>query len=315
MWRAFRRSEKDECSKARELLSGYMDQRLNPEEVAHVEGHLRTCLGCREELESLRATVALLHRLPEVAPSKSFAVAPVRPLPGRRALTALRFATAGAVLLLVLAFAADRTDLFQQRGPSTLSYGPAVISEEEEAYWLVPGEIRNSVDPSSETPVNLVVPDQTDNVDAAVNSLATGGVVYGNMVSIPDEVPQLVLTEGENGTSTRGEAEQFTVVSGSGDTQNKFATSDAAVPSALDSIIKGQDGLFLNMVPVGSDNVLYSFDLGESQREVKAARENDWLRPLEYGLLGLAMVLGGAAVALWLRQRRARVVEVSKSQN
>ncbi len=86
MWRAFRRFKKDECSRTRGMLSGYMDRRLNPEELARVEEHLRTCQGCREELESLRATVALLHRLPEVTPSRSFAVAPVAPVPGRRAL-------------------------------------------------------------------------------------------------------------------------------------------------------------------------------------------------------------------------------------
>ena len=125
MWRAFRRSEKNECSKTRDLLSGYMDQRLNPEEVAHVEGHLGTCPGCREEMESLRATVALLHRLPEVTPSRSFAVSPVRPLPGRRALPALRFATAGVVLLLVLAFAADQTNVVEKKGQTGSYLGMA----------------------------------------------------------------------------------------------------------------------------------------------------------------------------------------------
>jgi len=314
MWRAFRRSEKDECSKTRELLSGYMDQHLNPGEVAHVEGHLRTCPGCREELESLRATVALLHRLPEVTPSRSFAVAPVRPLPGRRALPALRFATAGVVLLLVLAFAVDQTNLFHAGDPSTLSFGPAVTSEEEEAYWLVPG-VRNSVDPDSETPVELVVPDQTDNVYTAVNSLATDGVVWGAMERGAGSVPQLVLTEGEEETASRGNAEEFAVLSASGDTQGKFAANDAAVPSALAPIIEGQDGSYLNIL--SSDNsTLYSFYLSDSQREVKAAaRDNDWLRPLQYGLIGLAAILGWATAALWLRQRRAKALEVSKSKN
>jgi hypothetical protein len=318
MWRAFRRSEKDECSKTRDLLSGYMDQRLNPEEVAHVEGHLRTCPGCREELESLRATVALLHRLPEVTPSRSFAVAPVRPLPGRRALPALRFATAGVVLLLVLAFAVDQTNLFHAGDPSTLSFGPAVTSEEEEAYWTVPGERNEIADPEAMTKaseVNLVVPDGSDNVDVAVNSLATDGVIYGAIEFGPDEVPQLVLTEGDTGAATRADAVQFTVVSDSGAKQSPFATNSAEVTSYLDSIMEGQDGPFLNMVPVSDNEVLYSFDLNGAQREVKAARDNDWLRPLEYGLIGLAVILGGATAALWLRQRRQRVVGVSKSQN
>ena len=314
MWRAFRRSEKDECSKTRELLSGYTDRRLNPEDAGRVEGHLRTCLGCREELESLRATVALLHRLPEVMPSRSFAVAPVRPLAGRRALPALRFATAGVVLLLVLAFAVDQTNVVERKGQTGSYLGMASKSEGDESYWLVPG-VRNSVDPDSETPVELVVPDQTDNVYTAVNSLATDGVVWGAMERGAGSVPQLVLTEGEEETASRGNAEEFAVLSASSDTQGKFAANDAAVPSALAPIIEGQDGSYLNIL--SSDNsTLYSFYLSDSQREVKAAaRDNDWLRPLQYGLIGLAAILGWATAALWLRQRRQRVVGVSKSQN
>ncbi len=40
---------------------------------------------------------------------------------------------------------------------------------------------------------------------------------------------------------------------------------------------------------------------------MRSGREADWLRPLEYGLIGLVAVLAGATAALWLRQRRARV--------
>ena len=313
MWRAFRRSEKDECSQTRDLLSGYMDQRLNPEEVAHVEGHLRTCPGCREELGSLRATVALLHRLPEVAPSRSFAVAPVRPLPGRRALPALRFATAGVVLLLVLAFAVDQTNLVERKGQTGSYLGIASESEGDKAYWLVPG-VKNSADSSSE--VNLVVPDQTDNVYTAVNSLATDGVLYGTIESNPGSMLQVVLEEDEEAASVGATtAQAFLVAAQASDNAdggtNRFSINGEESKDAVD----GQNGAVLNMVPVSDNEVLYSFDLSYSWREVKAARDNDWLRPLEYGLIGLAVILGGATAALWLRQRRQRVVEVSKSQN
>ena len=70
----------------------------------------------------------------------------------------------------------------------------------------------------------------------------------------------MVLTEGEEEAGSRGNVEEFTVVSDSGDTESKFATNDAAVPSALDSIIKGQEGPYLNIVS-SDNNVLYSFDL------------------------------------------------------
>ncbi len=319
MWQAFRRFKKDECSRTRAMLSGYMDRRLNPEELTRVEEHLRTCQGCREELESLRATVALLHRLPEVTPSRSFAVAPVKPVPGRRALRGLRFATAGAAVLLVLAFAADRTDLFQQNpfsnpqfGPSTLDFGSARTSEEGESYWVVSG-VKNSVDPQSETPVDvdLVVPDGSDNVYVAVRSLTYDGVIYGTVEAVPDETLQLVVTESASEADARGEADEYTVVQGSAVQPSKFATNSTEAPSAIDSIIKGQVGTYLNMVPAASDNsVLYSFYLERPQREFKAAPDHDWLRPLEYGLIGMVVVLGGATLALWFRQRRRKAAEV-----
>jgi len=310
MWRAFRRSEKNECFKTRELLSGYVDQRLNSEEVAHVEEHLGTCPGCREEMESLRATVALLHRLPEVTPSRSFAVSPVRPLPGRRALPALRFATAGVVLLLLLAFAIDQTNVVERKGQTGSNFGSAAIAEGDEAYWVVQGELNTSVDPSLGASVKLIVPDGSDNVDAAVASLSDDGIVYGTVEPGKDQVPQLVLMEGEGEAVAWGELTQYTVVPVSSDMGSKFAPNDTAIPSDFDPVIRGQEGQYLNIL--SSDNeVLYSFDLSDSRKEAKAARDNAWLRTLEYGLLGLAAVLGAAAVALWLRQRRARAVEVS----
>ncbi len=69
----------------------------------------------------------------------------------------------------------------------------------------------------------------------------------------------------------RGEAEEYAVVQGSAVQPSPFATNGTEAPSAIDSIIKGQVGTYLNMVPAASDNsVLYSFDLSESRREFRA---------------------------------------------
>ena len=328
MWRAFRRSKKNECSRTRDLLSGYMDRRLNPEEAARVDEHLSTCRGCWEELESLRATVALLRRLPEVMPSRSFALAPVKPLPGRRVLPALRFATAGAVLLLVLAFTVDGTGVLEQSGPSDLYYGPAEMSEDDTDHWLVPGMRNDIVDSETvtATTVNLVVPDGSDNVSAAVDSLASRGLVYATIEADPQGVPQLVLTEGEDGANVQ----EFAVVATNDKNTSPFAPSGPAETSALDDIVSKQAGEFLNVIPANSDNtVLYAFELakfvpavirevpdGDSQTwgselALGSSDEAQWLRPLEYGLIGLVAVLATAMAALWLRQRRARAEEVS----
>jgi len=314
MWQAFRRSKKNECSRTREMLSGYMDQRLNPEEVARSEEHLSTCQGCREELESLRATVALLHRLPEETPSRSFAVVPARPVPGRRALPALRFATAGVVLLLVLALAVDQTNIVERKENAGSYSSIASLSEGGEAYWVVQGELNTSEDPSLKASVKLIVPDGSDNVDTAVNFLAADGVVYGAIASGPDEVPQLVLSEGEEEIGSSENVEKFAVVAASSKTEDRFATNDATPRSEFDDIMKGQAGSYLNILS-SDNNMLYSFNLEDSRREVVVAQDNNWLRPLEYGLAGLAAVLAGVTAAAWLRQRRARVTEVSRNKN
>ena len=322
MWQAFWRP-KNECSRTRDVLSGYVDRGLSREETARVEEHLSRCQGCREELESLRATVALLHRLPEVTPSRRFAVAPVKPLPGRRVLPALRFATAGVVLLLIAAFAVDGAGAFEggmlsnpKAGPAVWDYGADTgMYEEGESCWVVSG-FKNGLSDNSQAPVDLVVPDGSDNVVTAVKSLTSDGIVRANVVALPSEGTQLALTEGSGQTVAGVEAEEFEVVTASDAEQSHFATNNTEAQSALHAIIKEQTGPYLNMVPVASDNnVLYSFYLGEAQKEVIAAKETDWLRPLEYGLIGLAAVLAGATAVLWLRQRRARVAEVSENQN
>jgi hypothetical protein len=52
------------CHETREQLSLLMDEALAAPERAAVDAHLAACAECRRELEQLRATVALLDRLP-----------------------------------------------------------------------------------------------------------------------------------------------------------------------------------------------------------------------------------------------------------
>jgi hypothetical protein len=53
-------------------ISEYVDGRLSDEDTHEVEDHLKVCLVCREEVESLRITVALVRRLPQFEPRRSF---------------------------------------------------------------------------------------------------------------------------------------------------------------------------------------------------------------------------------------------------
>ncbi len=105
---------KRECKKLKGMLSPYIDGQLSPSEVKGVERHIEECDACRRELESLRAVVGLLHRVPMVAPRRSFTIAARAPIRRPVALRALRVATAVAVLMLVFVFAGDALHLFEE---------------------------------------------------------------------------------------------------------------------------------------------------------------------------------------------------------
>lgn len=87
------------------MLSPYIDGQLSPSEMERIERHIEECDDCRRELESLRAVVSLLHRVPIIAPQRSFTIAAKAPRRRPVALRALRVATAVAVLVLAFVFA------------------------------------------------------------------------------------------------------------------------------------------------------------------------------------------------------------------
>jgi hypothetical protein len=104
---------KSECQKKRGMFSPYIDGRLTSSERERMESHIEGCEACRRELESLEATVNLLHRVPLISPPRSFAIAEVAPRRHSVAFGTLRVATAVAVLALVFLFVSDGVQLFE----------------------------------------------------------------------------------------------------------------------------------------------------------------------------------------------------------
>lgn len=98
-----------------ELLSDYLDGALTPAQAAALEERLKAEPSLRQELESLRATVALLGDLPELRAPRDFRLtrAMIQPMPARRlpiplfsvlsAAAAFILIAAGAIGLLNLA--------------------------------------------------------------------------------------------------------------------------------------------------------------------------------------------------------------------
>lgn len=146
------------CSKVRRLLSPYIDERVSARERERVEEHVRTCLECRRELDSLQMTVRLLHRVPTAPPPRSFALGAefakrptgqprlLWPHPATALVMALRQpgllwlrpATALAVAVLLFLFAGDMLQVFEPTALPQPTPTPAPLVPEEPKF-LAPG--------------------------------------------------------------------------------------------------------------------------------------------------------------------------------
>ena len=139
---------KRECKILKGMLSPYIDGQLSPSEMERIERHIEECDACRRELESLRAVVSLLHRVPMVALPRSFTIAARAPRRYPVALRALRVATAVAVLLLAFIFTGDALNFI---GP-----GPAedksLRQENGATYTPAGGEVLGAPDKSDVQP-------------------------------------------------------------------------------------------------------------------------------------------------------------------
>ncbi len=70
------RGNRRECKRVRESLSAHLDGVCGEAERAFVERHIESCADCRREYEGLRMTVDVLHRMPQAAAPRSFALRP-----------------------------------------------------------------------------------------------------------------------------------------------------------------------------------------------------------------------------------------------
>ncbi|MDQ7819296.1 MAG: zf-HC2 domain-containing protein [Armatimonadota bacterium] len=102
-----------------DLLSGYLDGALSPEDAAGVAAHLAECAECRGILDDLQAVRSLLHAVPHRAPPPSLlprtlARLDVRPRSSRRLgrwlAAAAAAAAAGWLLLQVRVLPAPDAD-------------------------------------------------------------------------------------------------------------------------------------------------------------------------------------------------------------
>lgn len=120
-----------------ELLSAYLDGQVSPAERDTVEAAISADLAVRARAADLRATVALLHALPQPAPRRTFiltpeqaaAIRPVRvPWITRLFPTVAAVSAVAAVLCLMLVAGDLATGGFSTRQPAAVRTRPAVES-------------------------------------------------------------------------------------------------------------------------------------------------------------------------------------------
>ena len=123
-----------------DTLSEYLDGRIDGPALARLERQLAACGVCRDELESLQATVMLLRDLPVEVPGRSFIMAapppepaPFRPSPPARVPQWVYAGAASmAAILLAVLVTADTTGLLAPDEPTRageLAAAPAAIRE------------------------------------------------------------------------------------------------------------------------------------------------------------------------------------------
>ena len=169
----------------RELLSAYVDGQVSASEASRVQEHLAACAECRRELEALRATVSLLRSLPQVQPSRSFALAEAPEPADRRWPVAwgARAAMSVAGLVLAALLVGDAVGLVRQetgREPSLAAMEAEVVVEKE-VIKEAPVEVVVTQEVIKEVPVEVVVVKEVQ--------------VPGETVVVTKEVPVEVQVE------------------------------------------------------------------------------------------------------------------------
>jgi hypothetical protein len=159
-----------------EALSEYLDGRLHGAAREKVARELESCASCREELESLQATVLLLQDLPEVQVPRAFTLAGPPPEPvAERPPVHLRmpnWAYAGAASLAGLALAvlvsADATGLLTPV-PATVSpraSSAAAPAQEHAAATAAPDALAAAAPTESPVPKPQVAAPENESIQS-----------------------------------------------------------------------------------------------------------------------------------------------------
>ncbi len=189
---------KKDCRKIQELFSSYLDGQLETVERDAVRFHIEICPSCRYELQSMRITKELLHRMPVVPAPRSFTLAEAPKqhvtisfsLPNLD-LNWLRMATAAAAVIFALLMIVDFSGVLSEDSTQT-----AVIESPTSAPAEVAG-VPTPAEPIASATAGAANPDSWDAVQPEPGSDPTPTMIGNNVDTVgpsngnqPEEVPE-----------------------------------------------------------------------------------------------------------------------------
>ena len=182
-----------------ETLSAYLDGRIQGPSLARLERSLADCSVCREDLESLRATVALVRQLPLEAPGRSFVMAapprqPAHPRPSplaRASMWAYAGAASVAAILLTVLVTADATGILAPGQPAANGEFAVAIDGRETMADDEPAEAAVLLTSAEPTPAfeTDVMMDDMEPMEAGATAVATDALAMAEPTAAPELAP------------------------------------------------------------------------------------------------------------------------------
>ena len=175
-----------------ETLSEYLDNRLTSKRRRQVELHLSTCRECQEELETLRFTVDLLHRVPLVSPRRSFTLSEApAPSPQRTRIPtwAVGLATSAAMMGFLVLLSTDLSGGLASQG--LVSQGAqSEAAPVSEALDAAPEAAVAAAPPPAEAPQSLEAAAIERAVDPDTEEIRGVPALVPQEVPAPAQVPE-----------------------------------------------------------------------------------------------------------------------------
>jgi hypothetical protein len=278
-------SERNANAEDLETLSVYLDDALPDTERERIEARLRTEPVLQRELAELRATVTLLHNLPQAIPSRSFALSPE--MVGARSL--LRWPVgwlwaSGALASLLVAIALTTLVVQFVGGTGQVAkQHDAAMPQQEVGSRPAPGRHPSASD-EPQAPAAMIAPSPPP----LEFSEPSYGLNTGGDVGTGTEEPQMMRQEAE-------EAEEAGDAAGDDEADEATMDEEAAL-TAIQTVPLPTPGLTRTSEEPGAPS-------GSSEREQDKAAQ---VRRLTLIVIGLIVPIVGVAVVMWLAHRRRR---------